>query len=420
MVERMRRGLASVLAVLAAAAFTATARAEVARRQPGRGLARARPGHGFIRGADGTLQVSELPAARSRRGSRSAATWTRVPARPAAPPRTPTCSSAAATARSTRSRSSPSERLDRLVPARAPDAVRADRLGPQGQRDPRPVLARRRQRHRGQVVGPGLGLDRRQHHPARPRADASAPAVGLAQQRPGRRDRARHRRPRVPQRLQRLGLERLGADPRRHDDPARARRDRAHARTRSTSSCAPAPARCAGSPGTAPPGRAGRPCPAASTPGPPSSPTTASRMWLFARRGGDVVYNVYENGTGPENGWSGWRLLHPPPPAAPAAARLRPRRRPADGPRQARALRQARRGWRAARAGPTARRSCPPTITASPARGGWTRTATAGRERLLLDAAARPARRGGSTSRRWRPARARSRARARACAPAPA
>ena len=44
-----------------------------------------------------------------------------------------------------------------------------------------------------------------------------------------------------------------------------------------------------------------------------------SRMWLFARRGNDVVYNLYDNGTGPENGWNGWKLLHPPPPPPPPA-----------------------------------------------------------------------------------------------------
>ena len=39
----------------------------------------------FVRGADGTLLVSELSERRaSRRGSRSAATWTRAPAPPAA------------------------------------------------------------------------------------------------------------------------------------------------------------------------------------------------------------------------------------------------------------------------------------------------------------------------------------------------
>ena len=38
------------------------------------------------------------------------------------------------------------------------------------------------------------------------------------------------------------------------------------------------------------------------------------RIFLFARRGADVIWNVYDGGTGPEQGWSGWQ------PAAPAAA----------------------------------------------------------------------------------------------------
>jgi hypothetical protein len=47
--------------------------------------------------------------------------------------------------------------------------------------------------------------------------------------------------------------------------------------------------------------------------GPAVVSDNGSRMWLFARRGGDVVYNVYDNGSGPENGWSGWQQMHPPP-----------------------------------------------------------------------------------------------------------
>ena len=47
---------------------------------------------------------------------------------------------------------------------------------------------------------------------------------------------------------------------------------------------------------------------------------TSQRMWLFARRGAEVVYNVYDAGKGPENGWNGWRLAAPaaaPPPPPP-------------------------------------------------------------------------------------------------------
>ena len=45
---------------------------------------------------------------------------------------------------------------------------------------------------------------------------------------------------------------------------------------------------------------------------------TAQRIWLFARRGADVIYNVYDAGKGAENGWNGWKSMHPPPPPPPA------------------------------------------------------------------------------------------------------
>jgi hypothetical protein len=45
-----------------------------------------------------------------------------------------------------------------------------------------------------------------------------------------------------------------------------------------------------------------------------------SRIYLFARRGGDVVWNLYEAGTGPEAGWRGWQPTHPPPPPPPPPA----------------------------------------------------------------------------------------------------
>ncbi len=43
----------------------------------------------------------------------------------------------------------------------------------------------------------------------------------------------------------------------------------------------------------------------------------AGRLYLFARQGGDVAYNVYADGS-----WSGWQPMHPapPPPAAPTCA----------------------------------------------------------------------------------------------------
>jgi hypothetical protein len=49
------------------------------------------------------------------------------------------------------------------------------------------------------------------------------------------------------------------------------------------------------------------------------------RIYLFARRGTEVVWNLYDRGAGPEQGWRGWQPLHPPPPPPgcdPAAGRL--------------------------------------------------------------------------------------------------
>src|SRR5215211_4859467 len=58
--------------------------------------------------------------------------------------------------------------------------------------------------------------------------------------------------------------------------------------------------------------------------GPAVVSDNGSRVWMFARRDGGVVYNVYDSGRGPENGWNGWKLLHPPPapPPPPAACDL--------------------------------------------------------------------------------------------------
>ena len=110
--------------------------------------------------------------------------------------------------------------------------------------------------------------------------------------------------------------------------------------------------------------------------GPAVVADTSSRMWLFARRGGDVVYNVYENGTGPENGWSGWRLLHPPPPAPPpppscdlAAGRLTARAKLVSFGKRPRLAGRARR----TDGSPIANAA----ITVSPRSGDWTRTTTA-------------------------------------------
>ena len=48
------------------------------------------------------------------------------------------------------------------------------------------------------------------------------------------------------------------------------------------------------------------------------------RIYLFARRGGDVVWNLYDRGLGSQAGWRGWQPLHPPPPP-PAPLQLRRR-----------------------------------------------------------------------------------------------
>ena len=154
--------------------------------------------------------------------------------------------------------------------------------------------------------------------------------------------------------------------------------------------------------------------------GPAAVADTCSRMWLFARRGGDVVYNVYDAGTGPQNGWGGWKSVHPPPP--------RPRRRSPATSAAGRVTAHARLvgfGKRAAAGGPR-----PPhrrraarlgsTLTVSPARGGWTGAATAGPDGLYaMRLPAGPdadADRGGA----GRPAPPRSPARRAGAAPAPA
>jgi hypothetical protein len=41
------------------------------------------------------------------------------------------------------------------------------------------------------------------------------------------------------------------------------------------------------------------------------------RIYLFARKGGDVVWNLYDRGLGPQDGWRGWQSMHPGPPAPP-------------------------------------------------------------------------------------------------------
>jgi hypothetical protein len=111
--------------------------------------------------------------------------------------------------------------------------------------------------------------------------------------------------------------------------------------------------------------------------GPAVVSDNGSRVWMFARRGGDVVYNVYDNGRGPENGWDGWKQLHPPPPPPPpppacdlAAGRVTA---------QAKLVSYGRRPRLSGRA----RRTDGAPLNAafmsiSPINGGWTKTTIAG------------------------------------------
>ena len=89
-----------------------------------------------------------------------------------------------------------------------------------------------------------------------------------------------------------------------------------------------------------------------------------------------MVYNVYDAGRGPQEGWDGWKLLHPPPPPPPpppacdlAAGRLTAHAKLVGFGKRPRLAGRARRTDGAPLVSAT--------ITASPARGGWTRTATA-------------------------------------------
>jgi hypothetical protein len=51
--------------------------------------------------------------------------------------------------------------------------------------------------------------------------------------------------------------------------------------------------------------------------GPAVVADSPDRLYLFARRGDDVIWNLYDRGMGAQEGWRGWRLLHPPPPTPP-------------------------------------------------------------------------------------------------------
>jgi hypothetical protein len=107
--------------------------------------------------------------------------------------------------------------------------------------------------------------------------------------------------------------------------------------------------------------------------GPAVVADTSSRMWLFARRAGEVVYNVYDAGRGAQNGWDGWKPLHPPPPPPPAcdlaAGRLTAHAKLVRFGKRPRLTGRARRTDGAPLVSAT--------VTASPVRGGWTASATA-------------------------------------------
>ena len=409
----MRRGLTSVLAVLTATAFTATARAELVDDNPA-ATSRA-PGQVsvFIRGADGALLTSPTSrrGVRSRRGS----SLGRLPG--LGPRRRP-----AATARQlgrVRARRRPGVLYQKYVghrerdwsgcgPPRPRDAVRTRGLGAPRQRHHRPLLARHGQRPRGgspwvpSQAGPTVNntqLD--------PMATTAAPAV--VSRNTGYVDvivRGTDDGVYVNT-FQRLGLGRLGPDPRRDGRPSPRRRPPCAPSTRWRSSCA----RCDG---RGPLGHMGRRRLVGledgpgrgSTPASPPSPTRRSASGCSRAAVPRWSTTSTTPASGPENGWNGWRLLHPPPapPAASAASAVRPRSGPRDRPREARPLRRA---AAARRPGAPHRRRAAGVgggSSSSPATGGWdAQTATSGPDGRYLDAApGRPDPQAG-TCRRWAP-----------------
>jgi hypothetical protein len=100
------------------------------------------------------------------------------------------------------------------------------------------------------------------------------------------------------------------------------------------------------------------------------------RIYLFARRGRDVIWNLYDRGKGPQDGWNGWQSVHPPPPPPPP-----PLTCDGDSRRMSahtKLVRYAHRPRIAGRArwpngGPLANA----TISATPRRGGWIQRTTA-------------------------------------------
>ena len=105
-----------------------------------------------------------------------------------------------------------------------------------------------------------------------------------------------------------------------------------------------------------------------------------NRIYLFARRGGDVVWNLYDRGLGPEAGWRGWQPLHPAPPPPPPPPPVTCD--PAAG-RMTAGSRLARYGRRPTVRGrvvhPDGSAMAGATVTVRPAAGGWLRRAVTGR-----------------------------------------
>ena len=269
---------------VAAAAFTGTARAEVARRQPRRVLARPGPGHACSSAAPtATLQVSDL----SRRRVHAVALARRLPRLRAGRGR-----AHARTITDVFVRGGDSALLPAVL--HRPTAAGPAGAGSATRCCPRPAVSvRQRQRRSSTSSGaaPTTASRRSPGCPARagptPNTTQLDPGLTLVGARGSSRATPACSTSIVRGTDDRVyvnvwngsALERLGRDPRRHEDPARARGHRAHPRARSTSSCAPPPARSRWIElGRRAPGRAGRRCRARVDSGPAVVADTSARI----------------------------------------------------------------------------------------------------------------------------------------------
>jgi hypothetical protein len=101
------------------------------------------------------------------------------------------------------------------------------------------------------------------------------------------------------------------------------------------------------------------------------------RIYLFARRGGDVVWNLYDRGLGPQDGWRGWQSTHPAPPPPPPPLTCDPDKRRLTA--SARLVRFGKRPRIAGRARwPNGGPLTGGTVSISPRKGGWVQRTTAG------------------------------------------